>query len=160
MPNIDLFIPEGALPAEAEETLIAELTNIVLRHEGADPSVERVQSIAWVSVHRPQIYVSGAPADAPRYRVYASAPEGQFTPERRKALVAEVTNAVLDAEAGAYERDPARVWVFTPDVPEGTWGVGGEIWHLADIMTFTIGDAAIGQKVAAKALARSRAAGE
>lgn len=122
MPNIDAFIPEDALTPEAERTLIADLTNIVLRHEGADPDNERVRSIAWVSVHRPQVYVAGAPAtDAPRYRIYAAAPEGQYTPERRQAMVADVTNAVLDAEAGAYPRDPQRVWVFTPSVPEGTW---------------------------------------
>lgn len=72
-------------------------------------------------------------------------------------MVADVSAAVLDAEAGAYPRDPGRVWVFTPAVPEGTWGVGGTIWHLADILTFTVGDAALGQKLAAKALARSRA---
>lgn len=159
MPNIDIFIPEDALTPEAEQSLIAELTTIVLRHEGADPENELVRSIAWISLHRPQVYVAGRPADdAPRYRIYAAAPEGQFTPERRQAMVAEVTNAVLDAENGSYPRDPQRVWVFTPSIPEGTWGAGGSIVHLADILSFTVGDPQLGQKLAAKALARSRAA--
>ena len=157
MPNIDAFIPDGALSPQAEQSLITELTTIVLRHEGADPENELVQSIAWVSVHRPQVYVAGRRADAPRYRIYAAAPEGQFTPERRQALVADVTKAVLDAEAGAYPRDPQRVWVFTPSVPEGSWGAGGAVVHLADLLTFTVGDPVLGRKLADKALARSRA---
>jgi len=103
-----------------------------------------------------QVDVAGAPAEAPRYRIYAAAPEGQFTAERREALVAAVTDAVLDAEDGAYARDPGRVWVFTPSVSEGTWGVGGTVWQLADILIFAVGDAAVGQKLAAKALAQSR----
>lgn len=157
MPNIDVFIPEGALSPQSEQSLIADLTTIVLRHEGADPDNEFVQSIAWVTVHRPQVYVAGRPADAPRYRIYAAAPEGQFTPERRQALVADVTTAVLDAEGGAYPRDPQRVWVFTPSVPEGTWGAGGTVVHLADLLTLTVGDPVVGRKLADKALARSRA---
>ena len=40
-------------------------------------------------------------------------------------MTAEITDAVLDAEGGAHPRDPMRVWVFTLEVPEGTWGGGG-----------------------------------
>ncbi len=54
-----------------------------------------------------------------RSRFVASVPEGQYNPDRRSAMVAAVTGAVLDADDGAGERDPARVWVFTPEVPEG-----------------------------------------
>lgn len=158
MPNIEAYLPLGALTEDAEKALISKLTDIVLRHEGADPANQIVRDIAWVSVFRPEMYVAGAPADAPRYRIVAAAPEGQFTPERRSALVQEVTEAVLDAEDGAYPRDTTRVWVFTPTIAEGTWGAAGMIWHLADLMTLTVGDAEAGQKIAAKALARARAA--
>ena len=41
---------------------------------------------------------AGAPADVPRYRIVASVPEGQFDDERRSAIVAAVTERVLDAD--------------------------------------------------------------
>jgi phenylpyruvate tautomerase PptA (4-oxalocrotonate tautomerase family) len=83
----------------------------------------------------------------------ASVPEGQYDPERREAMVAALTEAVLDAEDGAHERDPARVWVFTPEVPEGTWGGAGRIVTLADIATFATGDAEQGRRYAEERLA-------
>jgi len=117
MPMLDAYIPEGALSAQAEEKLLARLTDLLLEHEGADPTNETVRSIAWVFVHRVDVYVAGAPADAPRYRFVASVPEGQFNPERRQAIVEAITEAVLDAEEGSRPRDPNRVWVFPTEIP-------------------------------------------
>ena len=96
---------------------------MLLTNEGADPTNPRVRSIAWLFVHRPEaVYVAGERTGAPHYRFVASVPEGQYEPERRQAMVHDITEAVLDAEHGAHERDPGRVWVFTPEVPDGTWG--------------------------------------
>jgi len=149
MPMLDAYIPQGALTPTAEQQLLADLTDILIRNEGADPANARVRSIAWLFVHRPaQVYVAGAPAEAPRYRFIASVPEGQYNPERREAMASTITDAVLDAEDGAYERDPARVWVFTPEVPEGTWGGLGRIVTLADIAGFATGDAELGRQYA------------
>lgn len=154
MPMLDAYIPEGALSPAAEERLLAELTDLLIVNEGADPTNPLVRSIAWVFVHRPQaVFVGGAPAGAPRYRLVASVPEGQYDPERREAMVAALTEAVLDAEDGAYERDPARVWVFTPEVPDGTWGGAGRIVTLADIATFATGDPEQGRRYAEERLA-------
>jgi phenylpyruvate tautomerase PptA (4-oxalocrotonate tautomerase family) len=149
MPMLDAYIPAGALTQQAEERLLADLTDILLENEGADPSNEQVRSIAWLFVHRPaEVYVAGARASAPRYRFVASVPEGQYNPERRDAMVHTITDAVLDAEAGAYERDPARVWVFTPEIPERTWGGEGRIVGLADIAAFALGDPELGKQYA------------
>jgi phenylpyruvate tautomerase PptA (4-oxalocrotonate tautomerase family) len=123
MPMLDAYIPAGALAPDAEEQLLARLTDLLIENEGADPTNPQVRSIAWLFVHRPEaVFVAGAAADSPRYRFIASVPEGQYDPERRNAMVRDITEAVLDAEAGAHERDPGRVWVFTPEVPDGTWG--------------------------------------
>jgi phenylpyruvate tautomerase PptA (4-oxalocrotonate tautomerase family) len=141
MPMLDAYIPAGALAPDAEEQLLARLTDLLIENEGADPSNPKVRSIAWLFVHRPEaVFVAGAPATAPRYRFIASVPEGQYDPDRRKAMVRDITDAVLDAEAGAHERDPGRVWVFTPEVPDGTWGALGRVVTLADIATFATGD--------------------
>jgi phenylpyruvate tautomerase PptA (4-oxalocrotonate tautomerase family) len=159
MPMLDAYIPAGALTPEAEERLLADLTDILLVNEGADPTNPQVRSIAWVFVHRPQdVYVAGSRADAPRYRFVASVPEGQYDPERRQGMVASITDAVLDAEQGAHDRDPARVWVFTPEIPDGTWGALGRVVTLADIATFATGDAERGRAYAEKRLAQRRAA--
>jgi phenylpyruvate tautomerase PptA (4-oxalocrotonate tautomerase family) len=114
MPMLDAFIPAGALAPEAEKSLLSGLTDLLIRHEGADPSNENVRSIAWVFLHRPEtVFVGGSEPKAPRYRFITSVPEGQFDPERREAMVAALTEAVLDAEDGATS-DPSRVRVFTP----------------------------------------------
>ena len=157
MPMLDAYIPAGSLAPQAERELLAHLTDILLVNEGADPASERTRSIAWLFVHRPEaVYVAGAPADAPRYRFIASVPEGQYEPERRRAMVSQITEAVLDAEDGAYERDPSRVWVFTPEIPDGTWGGGGQVVTLADIAGFATGDEELGRRYAEQRLSQRR----
>jgi phenylpyruvate tautomerase PptA (4-oxalocrotonate tautomerase family) len=159
MPMLDAYIPEGALPAEAEQRLLGTLTDLLITHEGADLENPQVRSIAWVFLHRPEaVFVAGEPATEPRYRFVASVPEGQFDHERRQAIVAAITDAVLDAEDGAYERNPMRVWVFTPEVPDGTWGALGQIVTLADVATFATGDAEYGRRYAEERLGARRAA--
>ena len=159
MPMLDAYIPDGALSRDAEQRLLAKLTDLLLVNEGADPTNPQVRSIAWLFVHRPaEVYVAGAPADAPRYRFVASVPEGQYDAERRQSMVADITEAVLDAEDGARDRDPSRVWVFTPEIPDGTWGALGGIVTLADIATFATGDAEQGRRYAEQRLEPRRSA--
>jgi phenylpyruvate tautomerase PptA (4-oxalocrotonate tautomerase family) len=45
MPMIDTFIPDGALTAKAEEKLMEELTEILIRQEGLDPREQRVHDV-------------------------------------------------------------------------------------------------------------------
>jgi hypothetical protein len=53
MPMLDAYIPEGALSPSAECELLATITDLLLEHEGVDPSNERARPLAWVFVHRP-----------------------------------------------------------------------------------------------------------
>jgi phenylpyruvate tautomerase PptA (4-oxalocrotonate tautomerase family) len=156
MPMLDAYIPEGALSAEAEKKLLARLTDVLLENEGADPSNETARSIAWVFLHRADVFVAGAPADEPRYRFVASVPEGQFNPDRRQAIVEAITEAVLDAEEGARPRDPMRVWVFPTEIADGTWGGGGRIVTLADIAGLVMGDPEKGREYADRTLGERR----
>jgi len=160
MPMLDAFIPDGALSAAAEQALLAQLTDILLRNEGADPTDPRTRSIAWVFLHRPAaVFVAGQPATEPRYRFIASVPQGQFDDERRAAMVAEVTEAVLAAEGGAYPADPQRVWVFPNEIPDGTWGAGGRVNTLADIVGYVTGDPEVGRAYAERRRSERRAVG-
>jgi phenylpyruvate tautomerase PptA (4-oxalocrotonate tautomerase family) len=157
MPQLDAYIPAGALTPDAEADLMAKVTDLLIRHEGADPTNETVRSIAWVFVHRPEtVYVGGRPAAVPRYRFIASVPEGQFNEERRQAMTAEITDAVLDAEQGAHPRDPMRVWVFTLEVPDGAWGGGGRVVTLGDIAGLALGDPEAGREYAERVFAERR----
>jgi ketosteroid isomerase-like protein len=112
---LDVFIPDGAISNEAENRLLAVLTDLLLRSEGADPTDPVARSLTYVWMHRPaKVAVGGAAAAAPRYRVVTSVPEGAY--DERRRLEADITEAVLDAEEGAYDRDPLRVFVFPNDV--------------------------------------------
>jgi phenylpyruvate tautomerase PptA (4-oxalocrotonate tautomerase family) len=158
MPMLDATIPQGALDLDRERALMAQLTDILLEWEGADPTNEIARSLAWVFLHRPAgVYVAGSPAELPRYRFVASVPEGQFDAERRAGMVKAVTEAVLDAEPDGRPRDASRVWVFTHEVPEGTWGGAGRIAGLADIVGRVIGDAEAAHAHAKKRLAIAKA---
>ena len=159
MPMLDAYIPTGALTSAAEEQLLRDLTDLLITNEGADPTNPQVRSIAWLFVHRPEaVYVAGSPAAAPHYRFVASVPEGQYDADRRQAMVHDITEAVLDAEHGAHERDPGRVWVFTPEIADGTWGGFGRIATLADIATLATGDPERGRRYAEERLAERRGA--
>jgi hypothetical protein len=82
MPLLDAYIPEGALSASAERQLLARITDLLLEYEGVDPQHERARPLAWVFVHRPQVYVAGAPPKSPRLPLHLSGPR---RPVRRRA---------------------------------------------------------------------------
>jgi len=155
MPMIDVTIPEGALKPEAEARLIKEIGSILIGHEGFDPASKVAQSVTVTFLHRPAaVYVAGEPVTAPRYRIVPSVPEGQYTAASRKALVKDVTEAVVRAEGDDRDDVASRVWVFPTEVPEGTWGSRGVIRPLADIQAFIAGEHE--RKVGEERLARRR----
>ena len=142
MPMCDAYIPEGALPPTAERELLSKVTDLLLLHEGVNPSNQRARALAWVFVHRHETYVGGAPAEAPHYRFICRVPEGQYDDERRAAVTKAMTEALAEAEGGRWPSPEARVWVFTFEVPDGTWGgLGGRVVTLPDIAEHVVGNA-------------------
>jgi phenylpyruvate tautomerase PptA (4-oxalocrotonate tautomerase family) len=136
MPMIDAAIPEGALTADAEGRLMRELTDILIRHEGLDPANERVQSVTWIFLQRPSLYVAGVPTQKAVYRITPSVPEGQYTDEARAGLVRQVTEAIARAEGKPFDDVAPRVWVFPTEIFDGGWGGRGVIRRLPEIMKF------------------------
>ncbi|AOZ10059.1 tautomerase family protein [Cupriavidus malaysiensis] len=135
MPMIDAYLPQGALPPEAEAQLMRDLTDILIQHEGLDPRNPRVRDVTWIFVHRPAaVYRAGEPATAPIYRIVPSVPEGQYTDAARAGLVKEVTAAVARAEGVPADVIGKRVWVFPTEVNDGCWGARGAVRRLPDIM--------------------------
>jgi phenylpyruvate tautomerase PptA (4-oxalocrotonate tautomerase family) len=160
MPMLDVYIPDGALQPGAEAALLNQITEILIRHEGFDPTSQLARCASWVFLHRPAaIYVGGSPAEAPRYKVVASVPEGQLDEKARAGVIADVTEAILDAENGSWTRDAGRIWVFPTEIPEGYWGGHGRATPLATILA-RLGDhdAERALAVAAERIAASRTA--
>ncbi|MFE7635622.1 MULTISPECIES: hypothetical protein [unclassified Kitasatospora] len=159
MPMLDVHIPDGALRPEAEAALLNRITEILIHHEGFDPADPVTRSVSWLFLHRPAaVYVGGELADAPRYKVVPSVPEGQLDARKRAGVIADVTEAILDAEDGAWPRDPGRIWVFPTEIPEGHWGGFGKVRPLAAILARLTGnDRARARDLAARRIAESRA---
>lgn len=156
MPMLDIFIPENTISPNAETALLERLTDLLLIHEGADPKNATARSLAWLSLHRPAaVFVAGEEAAEPRYRLFASVPQGQYDNARRAAMVKATTEAVLDAEEGRWPRDPKRVWVFANEVPDGNWGAAGRIHRLADIAGAVMGDPEKGRIYAEQRLGKT-----
>lgn len=154
MPMCDAYIPHGALTSKAEGRLAERLTDLLLRYDGLDPADQKARSMAWVLVHRYEIYVGGSGSSMPHYRFVCCLPEGQLDEERRAGLTKEVTEAVVEAEGGTWPDAESRVWVLTCEVPDGTWGMAGRIRHLPDLAALTSPDL---RKPAERHLARRRA---
>lgn len=156
MPFCDAYISEGALSPSTERELLAKITDLLLEHEGVDPTNERARMIAWVFVHRNEMYVTGAPAKEPRYRFVCQVPEGQYNDERRAAVTAAMTQAVVEAEDGRWPHPELRVVVFTNEIKDGTLGGAGMILKLPDIYERALGAKGNGREAAEQVLAARR----
>jgi hypothetical protein len=49
MSILDAYIPEGTLSPSTDRELLAKITDLLLEHEGVDPSNESARPLAWVS---------------------------------------------------------------------------------------------------------------
>ncbi|MCV7409913.1 hypothetical protein AWC05_23380 [Mycobacterium florentinum] len=154
MPMLDVYIPDQALPADAEKDLLRQLAEILIEHEGADPSDPVARSLAKVWLHRPAAMLhAGETPSAPHYKVIASVPQGQLDDARTASVVADITNAILAAEEGRYDQDPLRIWVIGNEIPDGNWGAGGRVVRLADIAGAVLRDRDKGRDYAEQRLA-------
>lgn len=156
---LDVYIPEDALPTGVEKQLLIQLAEILIKHEGADPTDPVARSLAKVWLHRPAAMLhAGEKPAAPHYKVIASVPQGQLDEERAASVVADITTAILAAEDGRYDQDPLRIWVIGNEIPDGNWGAGGRIVRLADIAGLILRDPQKGREYAEHRLSGRHAA--
>ena len=147
-PCADAYLSAGALDTDAEQQLVRDVTNLLIEHElrsvldltddpaTAQASRERAGLTAWTFVHRVETYVAGQPQQAPFYKFVASIPEGNIDDVFRDAVVPAIVDAVARAEAGKWPHTAARVWVFTQEIPDGTWGAAGRNVNIGTILNF------------------------
>ena len=149
MPQIELTVPRGALTDAALDDLMGELTTTLLRWEGAPADSAAAKEVSWGFVHEiapERTYHGGAnaAAEAPRYRVDVTVPQGALDDAKKAGLVGDVTKLVLAAEGTDDPAASMRVWVIVSEVPDGNWGGAGRVWRLRDIAKFVMaGDAAV-----------------
>ena len=154
---IELTLPEGALPKDAQDTLMHGLTFALLRWEGAPEDSQAARDVSWGYVdERPagNVYRGGEPAPAQAiYRVKVTVPEGALDDEKKAGLVAEATKLVLEAE-GSDPNDPQAlmcVWVIVREVTDGNWGGAGRVFRLRDIARLVMKDRSAEETLARQA---------
>jgi phenylpyruvate tautomerase PptA (4-oxalocrotonate tautomerase family) len=162
MPMCDIYIQEGALEAQAEATLVAEVSHLLSTHEvesirdlgvgdDIETRVQRAESIAWMFVHRTDTYVAGQAVGpwAPRGPVYkfeVTIPEGMIYEEYLSAINRDILAALTKAENGRWKHPELRLWVTTREVKDGYWGAAGQPFPLRSVVNYVApgwGDAAV-----------------
>ncbi len=134
MPTIVITYPQGAIPAQQQQPLLAAATAALVRWEGlrdlADP---QGGATVWTylhpvadGLHAVNGAIVGAGPQA-RFLVEVTVPTGIVTGDRKAGLIAELTRAVLTAaDAASDPRQAARVYCLIHEVADGNWGYAGQ----------------------------------
>ena len=133
MPKLELTIPAESLSDDAQQELARDLGAALLRWEGA-PDTDFFRSITWAHVHALPASSMQTPdgvAD-PHAVIEISVPDGALSEKRKAGLVEETTKLVLDATGWDPEAS-WRIWTLIRDVPEGSWGAGGQVVHFQQL---------------------------
>ena len=127
MPLIQVDAPQGDLDKTQQDALMSQLSNAVLKAEGAPLDSAGAQSLVWAHFNeKPQgtLYVGGAPQEKPPFRIAVTTPQGALNDETRTSLVAEI-GRIVDDIVGPYP-DRLNHWAMLYEVIDGGWaGAGG-----------------------------------
>jgi phenylpyruvate tautomerase PptA (4-oxalocrotonate tautomerase family) len=140
MPIIDLTLAEGILDDAQKRRLVRELSSAVAQWTGMPEDSPGLPALWTLIDERPAgaLWTGlGEPAARALYRVQITVGVGVLDDERKRGLVADVTERVLQVEdADDGPRGRARVLCHIHELPDGNWGVAGRIWLLSDIVDF------------------------
>ena len=147
MPVCDIFILAGALEPEVEEVLVKKVSDLLVLHEMRRVSdlmekeedvqaMEKASSIAWMFVHRTEVYVAGRRPDLPYYRFEITIPQGTIDDRFPAAIDREIYAAVKEAEGGRRPHLSQRLWTHIHEMPDGLWGAGDRPLTLRSIIDF------------------------
>jgi phenylpyruvate tautomerase PptA (4-oxalocrotonate tautomerase family) len=139
MPVIEVSFPEGKLGPEAQQKLVTDLTQILLKWEGLQDSPRALAStLIYLKEFKEGTFAVGGQlqttADVGRYRVVVTSPVGTLDDRRKQGMVEEVTRAVLEAEGAPWnDLNRFRVQCLIQEIADGNWGGGGQILRLLDL---------------------------
>ena len=134
MPLIQVTAPQGALSKNDQERLMSQLSNAVLKAEGASIDDPDAQSLVWayyVEQEKSAIYIGGTNFDEPPLRIAITTPQGALSATTRQVLVENV-GRIIDALVGPFE-GRLNHWAMLYEVNEGSWAGGGQVFPLASI---------------------------
>jgi hypothetical protein len=119
-----------------QDALMSQLSNAVLRAEGAPLESAGAQSLVWAHFNeKPEgtFYVGGVSPEKPPFRIAVTTPQGALDDETRTSLVAEI-GRIVDAIVGPY---PERLnhWAMLYEVTDGGWAGAGQVFRLGDIQS-------------------------
>lgn len=134
MPNILIRIPQGSLASEAKAELASRITRAAAEAEQI-PDEPGPRSLCWVLVEeiaQGSWSCGGIDMTAKFIPVMLQlfVPGGVMDDTRRKGYAAAIDSAIR--EAFAHEARRIVVSCIFTDVPDGHWGVDGQLWQLAD----------------------------
>jgi len=139
MPYIYVNVPRGMLDENEKTRLKKEITETVLRIEGA-PDTQEAKSISFMifnEIDEGGWSIGGKDTDAPRYIVNLSLPAGVLNDEGKNEMVTEIHKMFTTFPAFNHSSfNPMQAWVVINDVVDGNWGFAGKIFRLEDIAEF------------------------
>lgn len=134
MPLIQVTAAPGALPKAQQDSLVAKISNAVLKAERAPVDDAGARSLTWAHYQELSdgaFYVGGEALEQPPLRVAVTTPEGALNADTRAELVAEI-GEIVDEFVGPYE-GRLNHWAMLYEVDEGSWAGGGQVFPLAAI---------------------------
>ena len=127
MPVIDVTYPAGALNAEAQAAVAAQLTDIIMEIEGTK-GIAAIAAGTWLLLHEaaPNTVAVGGKFAPARYRVEIATPEGTLIMAQKAELISRVTDTILKIEGTVPDEiQRARVYCLLSEIPDGGWGFAG-----------------------------------
>ncbi len=134
MPLIQVDAPRGDLDKPQQDALMSQLSNAVLKAEGAPLKSEGAQSLVWAHFNeKPQgsFYVGGVPLEKPPFRIAVTTPQGALNDETRLGLITEI-GRIVDDIVGPYD-GRLNHWAMLYEVTDGGWAGAGQVFRLGDI---------------------------
>jgi phenylpyruvate tautomerase PptA (4-oxalocrotonate tautomerase family) len=134
MPLIQISAAKDSLNKSDQNRLVTELSNAVLRAEGASIADPAAQALVWTYYHEHEkaaIYIGGENIDEPPLRIAINTPEGALSESARKTLVKEI-GSLVDELLGSFE-GRLNHWAMLYEVNEGSWAGAGQVFPLAGI---------------------------
>lgn len=128
MPVIEVTYPAGALNAEAQAAVAAQLTDILMEIEGTK-GIPAIAAGTWLILREaaPNTLAVGGKFAPGRYHVHIDMPVNTLSQVQKAELILRVTDALLKidgvAEPDAAQR--ARVYCLINEIVDGGWGFAG-----------------------------------
>lgn len=130
MPMIDIYVPEGLVPASKKRELAKEMTLTLLKAEGVTkPGQVHLDNTAAYIHELPATDIHTAATDQAKVvRIQVLTPPRVLTRDGQKFLVKEATDLI--AKVVGDESQKERTWVLLTEAADGGWGINGTAYDL------------------------------